>query len=171
MVSRILVPIDGSPQSTTILPYVERLATPGHTEIILLQVADEPTEWALPQPQRLTDRFAPRGTPPTPEDYADRYVRLEEAMAEASAQARASLHVAEARLTSQGFFVRTIVRFGSPVQEIVACAHQERVDLVALSAHGWSGFTQSMFGSVAEQVVKNLQIPVLILRSTEVEDY
>ncbi len=169
MFTRILVPIDGSPQSIAVLPYVERLATPGFTEIILLQVADEPEQWLIPEPAPLPDRFAPRGSPP-PVDYTDRYLRIEEAMAEASIQARASLHAAEAQLSSRGLLVRTVVRFGSPVQEIVACARQEQVALVIMSAHGWSGFSQILFGSVADQVVKTLQLPVLIVRLTEVED-
>lgn len=169
MFSRILVPLDCSPQSTAILPYVERLATPGLTEIILLQVAEETEDMFLPQPQLLPDRFAPRGTQPR-EEFTDRYLRIEEALSAAANQARSSLLAAAARLSSRGLVVRTVVRFGSPSQEIIACAKQERVDLVTLSAHGWSGFSQFLFGNVADQVVRNLPLPVLLIRTTETEE-
>jgi nucleotide-binding universal stress UspA family protein len=40
------------------------------------------------------------------------------------------------------------------------------VDLVAMTTHGRSGISRLIFGSVAEQVLRHVSVPVLLVRPT-----
>jgi len=53
------------------------------------------------------------------------------------------------------------VAVGDPAQEIIKCIVKEDVDMVVLSTRGTSGHFQ--FGSVAEKVVKNSPVPVVMV--------
>ena len=53
------------------------------------------------------------------------------------------------------------VAVGDPAQEILKCVDSEAVDMVVLSTRGTRGNFQ--FGSVAEKVVKNSPVPVVMV--------
>jgi nucleotide-binding universal stress UspA family protein len=63
--------------------------------------------------------------------------------------------------------VTTDARYGEPVAEIVASAREAGADLIAMTTHGRSGFGRLLFGSVAEAVLRQAEIPVLMMRLTE----
>jgi nucleotide-binding universal stress UspA family protein len=42
---------------------------------------------------------------------------------------------------------------------------REHIDMVVISTHGVSGWRPMVFGSIAEQVVKRVECPLLLLRS------
>ena len=66
---------------------------------------------------------------------------------------------AEFRLPSQ-------VRVGRPFDEIIRVADEERVDLIVISTHGYTGLKHVLMGSTAERVVRHASCPVLTLRSS-----
>jgi nucleotide-binding universal stress UspA family protein len=68
---------------------------------------------------------------------------------------------------SKGISVRTLVRTGSPYQEIVNLATDERADLVAMGTHGRSGVSRLLLGSVADRVIRLAPCPVLTVRKPE----
>ena len=51
--------------------------------------------------------------------------------------------------------------------ELVAAAREPGADLIAMTTHGRSGFGRLLFGSVAEAVLRQAKIPVLLMRLTE----
>jgi nucleotide-binding universal stress UspA family protein len=53
-------------------------------------------------------------------------------------------------LWRRGIRVRTEVRRGEPVDEIVDCARAVGADLIAMTTHGRTGLGRWLFGSVAE---------------------
>ena len=53
----------------------------------------------------------------------------------------------------------------SAATEIIQYAQEQEVDLIAISTHGRSGFSRLVFGSVAEKVVRQAGIPVLLIKS------
>jgi nucleotide-binding universal stress UspA family protein len=59
------------------------------------------------------------------------------------------------------------VRTGSPVDQICGEASQPDVDLVVISTHGRTGFNRMLLGSVAEQVVRYADSPVLVVPSRD----
>ena len=57
----------------------------------------------------------------------------------------------------------------SPTDEILAGARETGADLIAMTTHGRSGLGRLLFGSVAEDVLRQSDIPVLLMRSTEAQ--
>jgi nucleotide-binding universal stress UspA family protein len=51
---------------------------------------------------------------------------------------------------------------GDPADQILACAEELSVDLVAMSSHGRSGVTRLVRGSVAERVLRRCTTPLLM---------
>ncbi len=58
---------------------------------------------------------------------------------------------------------------GSPAQSLLHYAETEPVDLMVLGTHGRSAVARLMLGSVAETVVHHAKIPVLTVRSPQVD--
>ncbi len=61
--------------------------------------------------------------------------------------------------------VRAVVRVGDPASEIVEWADEEGCDLVVVGTHGRSGIPRLILGSVAERVVRQAHVPVLVARN------
>lgn len=56
---------------------------------------------------------------------------------------------------------------GEPALKIVEVAQAESVDLIIMSSHGRTGLSRTVFGSVAETVMRNSTCPVMVVKSTE----
>lgn len=61
--------------------------------------------------------------------------------------------------------VVTTVRWGSPVEAIVAYAADLKVDMIVIATHGRTGLSHVLLGSVAERIVREAPCPVLTIRS------
>ena len=70
-------------------------------------------------------------------------------------------------LQRDGYSVTSLVRFGDPAKEIANLARCANVDIVAMATHGQTGLRHLLMGSVAEQVLRDLTIPVLLIRPTD----
>jgi nucleotide-binding universal stress UspA family protein len=57
-------------------------------------------------------------------------------------------------------------RTGAPAEEIVRFAEEQSADLIVMGTHGWTGVRHLIVGSVAENVVRMANCPVLTVRST-----
>lgn len=137
MLTRILVPLDGSTLAESILPQVVELATLRRGEVLLLRVTHAhgfSEEGAIEGQVRVLD------------------------------EAHAYLERIQTRLRSHDLLVHAAVRYGQPVQEILDHAHACGADLIAMSTHGRSGVRRVVLGSVAEAIVRRAGIPVLLLR-------
>jgi nucleotide-binding universal stress UspA family protein len=53
---------------------------------------------------------------------------------------------------------------GDPAREIVRLAADEDADLIVIGTHGRSGLTRLLMGSVAEEVVRRAECPVLTVK-------
>jgi nucleotide-binding universal stress UspA family protein len=60
--------------------------------------------------------------------------------------------------------VERVVLKGIPYEEISKFAGEKKIDLVVLGTHGRRGIDRMLFGSTAEQVVRNAPCPVLSVR-------
>jgi nucleotide-binding universal stress UspA family protein len=60
--------------------------------------------------------------------------------------------------------VQRVVLKGIPHEEITKFALENKIDLVVLGTHGRRGIDRVLFGSTAEQVVRNAPCPVLSVR-------
>ena len=70
-------------------------------------------------------------------------------------------------LKAKGLRVSWEVRWGNAATEIVQCALDQGIGLIALSTHGRSGLGRLLFGSVAQRVVREAGVPVLLIRPQE----
>jgi nucleotide-binding universal stress UspA family protein len=58
---------------------------------------------------------------------------------------------------------RIHVTIGNPAEEIINCIHTEAIDMVIVGTHGRSGLDRSIFGSVADRVLRFSPVPVLCI--------
>lgn len=59
---------------------------------------------------------------------------------------------------------KSAVRFGDPVAEILREAEEFGADLIAVTTEGRSAVGRTVLGSVAEQVVRKADTPVVLMR-------
>lgn len=77
---------------------------------------------------------------------------------------------AQREASKQGIQVQTkmVETMGLPVAEIIVReARRSRVDLIVLGTHGRRGMSRMVMGSDAEGVVRQVTVPVLLVRSPE----
>ena len=148
MYRRAIVPLDGSALAETIIPFLVEIAGPLDMSVVLLRVL-EPQMPVVVEGSRTMIL----------EDIEARRRDAEEYLAPLAAGLRA-----------RGVTVETAVRRGHPVSdEIVAAAREAGGDLIAMTTHGRSGLGRLLFGSVAEALLRQTQVPVFLLRQTEAE--
>jgi len=54
---------------------------------------------------------------------------------------------------------------GSPATAIVEMARRENAELIVMPTHGRTGLTRLLMGSVAEEVVRKAECPVLVVKT------
>ena len=59
------------------------------------------------------------------------------------------------------------VRWGSPVEVVVAYAMEHRIELIVISTHGRTGLSHVLLGSVAERIIREAPCPVLTIRDRQ----
>ena len=139
---KVLVPVDGSRQSESILRYITHLARELDLDVTLQHI------WV-------------RGV--------HTYPTLESIKREEKEKKRADNYVIRlgARMRSKG--VRTDVVFGdttqgSEAEEIIKLAEEGKYSMVAMATHGWSAVERWIFGSTANKVLNEGSTPLLLAR-------
>lgn len=77
--------------------------------------------------------------------------------------ARQHLDVMSHRMATQGFTVTYEVRRGTVAQQIVDATVPG--DLCVMASHGRTGISRWFMGSVAEEVIRRSEVPVLLVRA------
>lgn len=142
MYKKILVPLDGSRTAEAVLTHAKALAYSEGAEIVLLSVAANPAlEFAFEDPAIAS-----------------------QAISEQENKIKAYMADAEKALKGEGFKVSAIVREGSVADTILDVANEINADVIAMSTHGRTGPARWLIGSVADRVVRNSKIPVMLIR-------
>jgi nucleotide-binding universal stress UspA family protein len=63
------------------------------------------------------------------------------------------------------FRVRCEAYVGDPAERIVQAALEESVDLIVMCSHGRTGLARTIFGSVAETVMRGASCPVMVVKA------
>ncbi len=63
-----------------------------------------------------------------------------------------------------------VVRKGIAEEEIVKFAKEEDVDLIIMATHGRSGLSHVLMGSVAEKVIQQSSVPVLVVNPAKMRE-
>jgi nucleotide-binding universal stress UspA family protein len=148
MISKILVPTDGSKTAQKAAYYAVELAKKIKASIIVISVIDKGAMISQIVPARKTARHIVEPI----EDY------LKEASEGFVGAIKKICH--ENRIKSE-----TLIRRGHPVEEILKTAKRTKADLIIMGSHGRSALAAAILGSVAYGVIhKESKIPVLIVR-------
>ena len=59
---------------------------------------------------------------------------------------------------------------GDPAEAVVRLAKEEGVDLIVLGTHGRTGVSRVLMGSVAEEIVRKAECPVLTYKKPEIQE-
>lgn len=146
----VLIPIDGAEFSLQILPYVRRFLNPTENRLILLHVEQEPEAIHIRQPGlEDLDIYVDESEAALRDCFADELLTTVRA------------------LEKMGFDVTTDVEFGKPIPKIEAYIKQKKVDLVAMTTHGRTGWNRIRHGSVAEHLLHHVAVPVLLVHPTQ----
>ena len=148
MISKILVPTDGSKAASKAVAYAATLAKQTGASITIVSVIDKSTF----MPQAVPAVSISKKLMEPIEDYlkiaADAYV-----------------DGAKKLCAKQGIQTNTVVRTGRPVNEIIKEAEKSKVDLIVVGSRGQSALKAAVLGSVTFGVInKESRIPVLVVR-------
>ncbi len=152
MIRRILVPLDGSELAEGVLPWVEDLARRLPTEVHFLQVV------GLPADLQLVDLGG--------QAIVDTGLLEEELDAQAK-EAEDYLRRLATAWQSRGIETRWHMVRGPAAISIIEFARSSDADLIAMSTHGRSGLGRLVFGSVADQVLREAGTPVLLVKAAD----
>ena len=147
MYKRALVPLDGSMVAEAIVPFILEIAGPLDMEVALLRVV-------IPAPPLVVEGSS--------------HVIVED-VEKLRTDADEYLNSVAAGLRGRGVRVTVQVRFGEAVAEILAGAREVEADLIAMTTHGRGGLGRLLFGSVAEAVLRQAEIPVFMMRQTKAQ--
>ena len=143
--TRILLPIDFSPSSQAALEMAADLTKHFGAELYLVNVIPMFPTTTLPD-------VIPEG-----EFIQEARTFTEQHLA----KCHAALAAREVKSTSS-------VEVGNDIAaSIMEVVEREHIDMVVISTHGISGWHPLIFGSIAEKVVKLVQCPLLLLRSSK----
>lgn len=148
MLKRILVPLDGSFRAEQALPVAAHLAKASEGTLVLANVVNVSHE-------AMSYGIGGMFLPP---DTIEGAVR--------GSHAYLSDLLQRTHLTGIAAVEQMVVT-GSPAERIPQIARDERVNLIVIASHGYTGLKQWLMGSVAEKVAHHTSVPALILRDGE----
>ena len=147
MYTRIVVPLDGSETSEAALTEATRQARAFELPIHIVRVVDT---HVLEQVSGSAAAF--------------NYSMLGEMFEQESRDANAYIDEIVKRLESEGFTVTHDVRVGPIARSILDSI--EDGDMVVMGSHGRSGIKRWVLGSIAEEVLRHSNVPVLMVKAS-----
>jgi nucleotide-binding universal stress UspA family protein len=138
MYKTILIPVENRETDQTILRHIRPLAKLTNAKLMLMHVADG---WV-----------------------ARNYEQLKLRESEEMKQDREYLAALEQELRGEGFEVSSVLAMGEPATEIIKLARSEPVELIAMSTHGHRFISDLLYGSTADKVRHQVDVPVLLLK-------
>lgn len=138
MYKTILVPVENRETDETILRHIRPLARLTNAKLMLVHVADG---WA-----------------------ARNYQHLKLRESEEMQHDQEYLIGLENKLREEGFEVSSVLAMGEPATEIIKLARAHPVELIAMSTHGHRFISDLLYGSTADKVRHEVDVPVLLLK-------
>jgi nucleotide-binding universal stress UspA family protein len=145
MLSKILIPVDGSTQAERALDYAIFLAKTTGASVGIIHVVQPPTTWAISPP--ISD--------------AEIYRKMVEVV---EAHGNDILVKTEAKAKAAGLTVEKIKESGHPADRIVKVANDNGYDLIVMGSRGNSSIKEMLLGSVSHHVCQHAKCSVLVVR-------
>jgi len=152
VVHSILLPVDGSALAEAAIPYAKELARRFDATIHLVRVAETPEIYSL--------LSVPAGAPAS----ADVLNQLAQQLVET---ATGYVNELAERLRGEGLRVEPHVLEGLAPEQLLAYERERQPSLVVMATHGRSGLSRVVFGSVAERLLREGTVPLLLIRPPE----
>lgn len=146
---KILVPLDGSGWAERAIQHAVQIARHHEAELVLLHVYQPPMR-----------------------EYADQMILagVSELANQIRDRAEQYLIALRNQLRQEGVNANYVVIEGiSPAGAIADFVKSEEVSLVVMCTHGRSGLARFLFGSVAQKVLQEVRVPVMLIRPDEPE--
>jgi len=145
-INEILVALDGSPLSESIIPVVEGMAQQLGASILLVRAV-------TPSTLLFLSEFIPSSPP---------------ALDEIEAKAKRYLEGIAKKIRQSGIKVKTDVATDYAAEAIIDVATRKSVDLIAIGTHARSVAGRLVMGSTADNVARHSPKPCLLIRPVEV---
>ena len=145
MFKKILYPTDFSDVSKKALDYIKQLKETGSKEVVVLHVIN----------QRIIEGMSRQITD-------NRHIKKWETTVREGA--KQSLMDIEKELKECAFEVKTIIKTGFPLREILQVEEEEDVSVIVLGSHGRTNLAEMFLGSVSEKVIRKCKKPVLVIK-------
>jgi nucleotide-binding universal stress UspA family protein len=146
MYKRILVPLDGSQLSECSLEHAKTIAIGCQvSEVVLLRVVTPLSPYVV-------------GTLAVSGEAILRAAELRN-----QTEVKDYLKKVGDDLRKADIVVQVVSLDGSPAEEILDYAQNNEVDMIIMTTHGRSGPSRWLIGSVADKVIRNATVPVLMM--------
>jgi len=143
MFKKILYPTDFSDVSKKAIDFIKQLKEGGSEMVIVLHVIDE-------RGMRAIERYATGDS-----------VEIEQRIMD---DAKQELKAIEDDLKKIGFKVKTLIKRGVPLLEVLKVEEEENISVIVMGSHGKSNLEEMFLGSVSEKVSRKCKSPVLIVK-------
>jgi len=154
MLNKLMVCLDGSALAEEIIPVVTDIAKCFAGTVVLFQAIDEPTTY-------ITSRL------PTSDQGASEV--LQSKVRDDEYRALGYLEKVAKPLRDEGLDMECATMMGEASKAILQYARGNSVKLIAIATHGHGGLKRMFFGSVADKVLRQSSVPVLVIKSQKGE--
>lgn len=162
MFKKILVPLDGSREAETVLPYVRDIATRFGSEVDVLSVG-------LGSKRRRVNQLLDDYVQHTVEHFQKQNIVCQAIVLYGNKEEELAAF-AEVSAEANNLKARGKVVYGGPADMILDYERKRRVNLVVMATHGHGGLLRWWLGSVFEKVVSNSMSPVLGIHGRQAKE-
>jgi len=162
MFKKILVPLDGSTEAETVIPYVRDIASRFDSEVDILGVGLGSRKRRVNQ---LLDSYVHHAV-----DHLQKNDITCRAVLLFSTLQQELLDYTEITAPGREIKAKAQVLYGGPSENILNYATEHHVNLIIMATHGLSGLRRWWLGSVFEKVVSRAAVPVLGIHSKQVRE-
>jgi nucleotide-binding universal stress UspA family protein len=171
MFKKILVCLDGSKLAEQILPYVIETGMRFKSEIVLFQVVTADITIPPPEDIHIPPLNAKVERKPSPVSDLGTTVVVEskfgtqlDEIENEQADSKQYLDAIARDLRERGIKARGVVSEGDVGEAILNYANSQRVEVIALTARGQSGVKRRAMGHVTRFILKEAEIPILLIK-------
>ena len=145
MFEKILYPTDFSDVSQKAMDYLKQLNKAGAKEVIVLHVINQRFIDALRR-QAVSD------------------MNIEQWVKKVKEDANQSLVEIERELKEYNLQVKSRIKTGVPMREILKTEEEENPSVIVIGSHGRTNIEEMFLGSVSDKVIRKCKKPVLVVK-------
>jgi nucleotide-binding universal stress UspA family protein len=162
MFKKILVPLDGSIESETVLPYVRDLAIRFGSEVDILSVG-------LGSKKRRVNQLLDDYVQHVVEHLQNNHINCRSVLVYSESE-NETIDFAQVATEKLDIRAKGKVFYGGPAETILFYTQRHHVNLIIMATHGHSGLKRWWLGSVFEKVISQCTVPVLVIHSKHVRE-